>query len=318
MKIVILDGKGLNPGDLSYDCLNPFGEVKVYDKTANQEDAISRIGSAEIVLTNKTPITEAILNACPRIRYIGVLATGYNVVDCAACSKRGIPVTNVPSYGTAAVAQFTMALLLEVCHRIGLHDHSVHQGDWIRSETFCYWLTPQMELAGKTLGIIGYGRIGQTVANLAHAFGMKVLAHSRSKKQDTDFCKFVPLEELLAKSDVISLHCPLTKENEGFINETSIAKMKDGAILINTARGGLIDEMAIATALRSGKLRGAGLDVVTREPMDAATPLLDAPNCVITPHIAWAPVESRQRLLNTVVENIQAFIEGKAVNVVNM
>lgn len=318
MKIVILDGKALNPGDLSYDCIRSFGETTIYDETGSEEEAIRRIGDSEIVLTNKTPITERILSACPNIRYVGVQATGYNVVDCKACANRGIPVTNVPSYGTDAVAQFTMALLLEVCHRVGLHNHSVHQGDWVRSSSFCYWLTPQMELAGKTLGIIGYGRIGQAVAKLAKAFGMNVLAYSRTVKKEASDCEFVSLDELFSRSHVISLHCPLTKDTEKIINETTIQTMKDGAILINTARGGLIDEATVVNALKTGKLRYAALDVVTQEPMAANTPLLSAPNCIITPHIAWAPIESRQRLLNTVVDNIRSFLNGKPENVVNM
>lgn len=318
MKIVVLDGKGLNPGDLSYDCLKQFGGLTVYDKTSSLEETIAHIGSSEIVLTNKTPITEAVLAACPSIRYVGVQATGYNVVDCKACAERGIPVTNVPSYGTAAVAQFTMALLLELCHHIGLHDESVHRGDWIRSDNFCYWLTPQMELAGKTFGIIGYGRIGQAAARLANAFGMQVLAYTRTPKEDSDICRFVPLDQLFAQSDIISLHCPLTSENMKLINGISIQKMKDGVILINTARGGLIDEYAVAEALKKGKLRAAAVDVISKEPMEQENPLLYAPNCLITPHIAWAPIESRQRLLDTVVENIQAFLNGTSINVVNI
>lgn len=318
MKIVILDGKALNPGDLSYDCIKKFGDVTIYDKTNSDAEAIQRIGDCEIVLTNKTPITENILSACPNIRYVGVLATGYNVVDCKACADRGIPVTNVPCYGTTAVAQFTMALLLEVCHQVGLHNQSVQKGDWIHSETFCYWLTPQMELAEKTLGLIGYGRIGHAVAKLAKAFGMEVIAYSRTPKADTDLCRFVSLDEVLKKSDILSLHCPLTKETNQIIQADTIAQMKDGAILINTARGGLIHEGDVASALKSEKLRAAALDVVTEEPMNPNNPLLTAPNCIITPHIAWAPVESRQRLLNTVVENIEAFLSGTPENVVNM
>lgn len=316
MKIVILDGKGANPGDLSYDCIRQLGDLTVYEATGSEAETIAHIADSEIVLTNKTPITQAVLDACPNIRYIGVQATGYNVVDCDACAARGIPVTNVPVYGTAAVAQFTFALLLEVCHQVGLHSSSVHKGDWVHSDAFCYWLTPQMELAGKTLGIIGYGRIGQAVAKLADAFGMKVLAYSRTPKEDT-LCEFVTLDELLAASDVVSLHCPMTEKTAGLINQETIGKMKDGAILINTARGGLLAESAVAEALKSGKLRAAAVDVVSEEPMHAGNPLLTAPNCIITPHIAWAPIESRQRLLNTVVENIQAFLDGNPVNIVN-
>lgn len=315
MKITVLDGYALNPGDLSYDCLKEFGDVTVYPRTDTEAEAIERIGDSEIVLVNKVPVTETLLAACPSIRYIGVQATGYNVVDCEAARKRGIPVTNVPSYGTAAVAQFTMALLLEICHKIGHHDARVHQGAWGSCGSFCFWDTPQMELAGKTMGIIGYGRIGQAVAALAKAFGMKVLAYSRSQRTDAEY---VDLDTLLRNSDVISLHCPLFPETEKMINGNVIPKMKDGAILLNTSRGGLIDETAVAQALKSGKLRAAAVDVVSREPITDDNPLLDAPNCIITPHMAWAPVESRQRLLDCVVENIRGFLNGVPANVVNL
>lgn len=315
MKIVVLDGRGLNPGDLSYACLEEFGSVTVYQHTDTPAQAIARIGSSEIVLVNKVPITREILDACPSIRLICVLATGYNVVDCQACAQRGIPVTNVPAYGTAAVAQFTMALILELCHRVGLHNHSVHQGDWCRSETFCYWLTPQMELAGKTLGIIGYGRIGQAVGALARAFGMEVLAYHPQRNLSGE--PYVELDTLLERSDILSLHCPLFPETQHLINRETIAKMKDGAMLINTARGALVEESALAQALNAGKLRGAAVDVVSQEPMTPDNPLLSCKNCIITPHIAWAPVESRQRLLDCVVENIRSYLAGHPQNVVN-
>ena len=315
MKIVVLDGRGLNPGDLSYACLEEFGSVTVYQHTDTPAQAIARIGSSEIVLVNKVPITREILDACPSIRLICVLATGYNVVDCQACAQRGIPVTNVPAYGTAAVAQFTMALILELCHRVGLHNHSVHQGDWCRSETFCYWLTPQMELAGKTLGIIGYGRIGQAAGALARAFGMEVLAYHPRRNLSGE--PYVELDTLLERSDILSLHCPLFPETQHLINRETIAKMKDGAMLINTARGALVEESALAQALNAGKLRGAAVDVVSQEPMAPDNPLLSCKNCIITPHIAWAPVESRQRLLNCVVENIRSYLAGHPQNVVN-
>lgn len=315
MKIVVLDGRGLNPGDLSYACLEEFGSVTVYQHTDTPAQAIARIGSSEIVLVNKVPITREILDACPSIRLICVLATGYNVVDCQACAQRGIPVTNVPAYGTAAVAQFTMALILELCHRVGLHNHSVHQGDWCRSETFCYWLTPQMELAGKTLGIIGYGRIGQAVGALARAFGMEVLAYH--PRRNLSGKPYVELDTLLERSDILSLHCPLFPETQHLINRETIAKMKDGAMLINTARGALVEESALAQALNAGKLRGAAVDVVSQEPMTPDNPLLPCKNCIITPHIAWAPVESRQRLLDCVVENIRSYLAGHPQNVVN-
>lgn len=319
MKIVILDGYALNPGDLSYDCLRQFGDVTIYDRTDSEAEAIARIGDSEIVLINKVPITETLLAACPGIRLICVQATGYNVVDCDACAKRGIPVTNVPSYGTTAVAQFTIALMLELCHRIELHSQDVHSGGWERADSFCYWLTPQMELAGKTLGIIGFGSIGKAVGRLARAFGMNVLAFNRSQSEEgRQIGTYVDLDTLLARSDIITLHCPLFPETEKIINAGSIGKMKDGAMLINTARGALVDEAALADALNSGKLRGAALDVVSREPIRQDNPLLSCKNCILTPHIAWAPIESRRRLLDTVVENIRAFLNGKPQNVVNM
>ena len=319
MKIVILDGHALNPGDLSYDCISEFGEVTLYQRTETQEEAIERIADNEIVLVNKVPITEAVLAACPNIKLICVQATGYNVVDCEACAKRGIPVTNVPTYGTAAVAQFTIALMLELCHKIGHHDDLVHQGKWCECPTFCFWDTPQMELGGKTLGIIGFGRIGQAVAKLARAFDMKVLAYSRTQyAEGRELAEYVDLDTLLAQSDFVSLHCPLFPETAKLINRETIAKMKDGAILINTSRGGLLDEGDVKDALVSGKLRAAAVDVVSEEPMLRDNPLLTAPNCIITPHMAWAPIESRQRLLDCVVENIRCFLKGTPQNVVNM
>ena len=319
MKIVILDATALNPGDLSYDCINQFGDVTSYDRTDGEALTIERIGDNEIILVNKVPITETVLAACPNIKLICVQATGYNIVDVEACARRGIPVTNVPSYGTAAVAQFTIALMLELCHRIGLHNHSVHQGDWTKSSNFCYWLTPQMELEGKTLGIVGFGRIGQAVGKLAKAFGMHVLAYNRSQcDEGRAIADYVDMDTLFRESDFISLHCPQTAETVNLINRETIAQMKDGAMLINTARGGLVDETALVEALESGKLRGAAVDVVSQEPMKADNPLLTTRKCIITPHIAWAPVESRQRLLDCVVENIRAFLDGKPQNVVNM
>ncbi len=318
MKLVILDGFALNPGDLSYECYRQFGELTVYPRTETEEEAISRIGDSSIVILNKTPITEAILDACPSIQMICVQATGYNVVDCDAARRRGIPVCNVPTYGTAAVAQFTMALLLEICHKIGFHDQLVHQGEWVSSPNFCFWRSHQMELAGKTLGIIGFGRIGRSAAALAKAFGMKILAHSRSQcAEGLALAEYVELDTLLRESDVVSLHCPLFPETEKLINARTIAKMKSGAILLNTSRGGLVDEAALAAALTAGKLRAAAVDVVSSEPMAADNPLLTAPNCIITPHMAWAPIESRQRLLDCTVENIRCFLAGSPQNVVN-
>ncbi len=315
MKIVILDGSTLNTGDLSFDCLNAFGEVTVYPLTDSEEETIRRIGSSQIVLTNKVPITQAVLDACPEIRLICVLATGYNVIDCEACARRNIPVTNVPCYSTDAVAQFTLALMLEICHQIGHHSRRVHQGAWCTSPKFCFWDTPQMELSGKTLGIIGYGRIGQAVGALAKAFGMKVLVYSRTRRENADY---VELDQLLRESDFVTLHCPQTAQTAGLINRDTLARMKEGAILINTARGGLLDESAVAQALETGKLRYAAVDVVSKEPMAPANPLLTAPNCILTPHIAWSPLESRRRLLECVTENIRAFLDGKPQNVVNL
>ena len=317
MKLINLDASALNPGDLSWDVLNQFGQVTLYQKTESEEEAIARIGDHEIVLTNKVPITESLLAACPNIKLICIQATGYNIVDTAACAKRGIPVCNVPDYGTAAVAQFTLALMLELCHRIGLHDTVVHEGKWCRSKTFCFWDTPQMELGGKTLGIIGFGRIGRATAKLAQAFGMQVITTSRTRRENDLGIEYVDMDTLLARSDFVSLHCPLFAENTKMVNAEFISRMKDGAFLINTARGGLLDEQAVADALAAGKLAGAAVDVVTEEPMKTYNPLLACPNCIITPHIAWAPKESRQRLLDCCVENIRAFRRGKPQNVVN-
>lgn len=318
MKIVILDGYALNPGDLSWDCLNRFGDVTVYDRTP-AELIIPRIGDAEIILLNKTPITDKTLAACPSVKLICVLATGYNVVDCDAAKKRGIPVCNVPAYGTAAVAQFTFSLLLELCNAVGHHSDSVHKGDWCRSIDFCYWQTPQMELAGKTMGIIGFGRIGRAVGTIAKALGMRVIAYNRSRCAEGEAIgEYVDLDTLFRQSDIISLHCPMTPQTEGIINASSIAKMKDSAILLNTARGQLVIEEDLAAALAAGKLRGAAVDVVTKEPMEATNPLLNAPNCIITPHMAWSPVESRQRIMDCTVNSIQAYMDGNPVNTVNM
>ena len=317
MKIVILDGHAVNPGDLSWDCFRQFGEVVVYEQTANDQ-AVQRIGDAEIVMTNKTPITEQLLRQCPHVRLICVLATGYNVVDCEAAKQRGIPVCNVPDYGTAAVAQFTFSLLLELCNRVGHHDRVVHAGKWSNQPHFCFWDTPQMELAGKTIGIIGFGRIGRAVGRIAKAMGMEVLAYNRSRNPEGEAIgKYVDLDTLLTRSDIISLHCPLTEENTGFINAATISKTKRGAILLNTARGGLINEADVAQALRAGHLRGFAADVVSQEPINADNPLLTAPNCILTPHMAWAPIEARQRILDCTISSIQGFLAGMPVNTVN-
>ena len=308
MKIVILDGYAENPGDLSWDGFAALGDLTVYDRTP-ADQIISRIGDAEIILTNKTPVTADTLAACPQVRYIGVLATGYNVVDVAAARERGVVVANVPAYGTAAVAQHVFALLLELCHHAGHHNAAVQQGRWTSCPDFCFWDRPLTELAGKTMGIVGYGRIGRSVSGIAQAFGMKVLACSAHGGEGT-----VSLQEVLTQSDVISLHCPLTADNAGMINREAIARMKNGVFIINTARGPLIDETALREALLSGKVRGAAVDVVSTEPIPAGHPLLGLPNCIITPHIAWAPKESRQRLMDVAVENLHSFLLGTPVN----
>lgn len=318
MKIVILDGQALNPGDLSWEHVTQMGETVIYNQTVTPEQAIERIADAEIVITNKTVITEAIIDACPNIKLICVSATGYNNVDGAAARKRNIPVCNVPGYGTTAVAQFTIALLLELCHRIGYHSDLVHEGEWEKCPNFCFWRTPQTELTGKTFGIIGYGSIGRAVAPIAAALGMKVLATSRSRREDpTGIAEIVDLDTLLERSDVISLHCPLFPETEGIICAETIKKMKDGVMILNTARGPLIDENALADALRRGKVKGAAVDVVSREPILGTNPLLTAPNCIITPHMAWTQTEARQRVIDITADNIRAFLDGKSLNVVN-
>lgn len=318
MKIVSLDGAALNPGDLSWSCFEEFGTVTVYPRTLSEADTIAHIGDSEIVLLNKVPITRSVLEACPCVKLICCLATGYNVVDIDAAKERGIPVCNVPAYSTQAVAQFTVGLLLELCHRIGHHDQLVHQGAWSSCPNFCFWDTPQMELAGKNMGIIGFGQIGQAVGRIAAALGMKVLAYSRSRRTEAEaLATYVDLDTLLKESDVVTLHCPLFPETTELINAETIAKMKDGAILLNTSRGGVIHEQAVADALRAGKLRGAAMDVVSSEPMAANNPLLTAPNCMITPHMAWAPIEARQRILDITVQSIRGYLIGAPVNVVN-
>ena len=318
MKIVSLDGEALNPGDLSWDCFRQFGEITVYPRTATAEEVIERLQGVDIVLLNKVPLTDEIMAACPDLKLICVLATGYNVVDCAAAARRGIPVCNVPAYSTNAVAQFTFALLLELCNRVGHHDWTVHQGRWSSCPNFCFWDTPQMELAGKTMGIIGFGRIGQAVGRIARAFGMEVLAYNRSRCPECEaIAAYTDLDDLLRRSDVVSLHLPLTAENTGMVNEAFLSKMKDGAILLNTARGGLINEAALNRALASGKLRGAAADVATVEPIPADSPLLTAPNMILTPHMAWAPLETRQRILDITMDSIHGWLAGTPKNQVN-
>ena len=320
MKIVVLDGYTENPGDLSWEELGKLGELTVYDRTSltDEAEAIARIGDAEIVFTNKTPITRKVLDACPGIRFISLLATGYNCVDYAYAREKGIPVTNVPTYGTASVGQFAIALLLEICHHIGHHDASVHAGNWERCADWCYWDYPLIELAGKTMGIIGFGRIGQTTGRIARAMGMEVLAYdSHPSDAGRAIAEYVDLDALLSRSDVVALHCPLFPETEGIINRETIAKMKDGAILLNNSRGPLVAEQDLADALNAGKLAAAGLDVVSTEPIRGDNPLLNAKNCIITPHISWAPKESRQRIMDCAVSNVKAFLSGSPVNVVN-
>jgi len=318
LKIVVLDGYTLNPGDLSWEGLEELGELTVYDRTP-EDLVVERMKEAEIVFTNKTVITDEILSKCPTVKYIGVLATGYNVVDVEAANKRNITVTNVPAYGTDAVSQFTIGLLLELCHHIGDHWASVKSGEWSRCRDFCYWKYPMIELAGKTMGIIGYGKIGQATAKIARALGMNILAYNRSPIKEEnikDFGRQVSLDELLKESDVISLHCPLFPETRGIINKDTIGRMKDGVLIINTARGPLIVEEDLRDALISGKVAGAAVDVVSVEPIKEDNPLLSAPNIIITPHIAWAARETRQRLMSIVVENLKAFIGGNPVNTI--
>ena len=318
MKIVILDGYTENPGDLSWEGFEKLGDLTVYDRTPADKIA-ERIEGAEAVIINKTPLSAETIAGCPTLKYIGVLATGYNVVDVQAAKDRGIPVCNIPTYGTAAVGQFAIALLLEICHHIGEHSQSVHNGDWESCVDWCYWNYPLIELDGKTMGIIGFGRIGQTTARIAQALGMKVLAYDQyeNKALESDTMKYTTLDDLLAKSDVISLHCPLFESTQGIINKDSIAKMKDGVIILNNSRGPLIVEQDLADALNSGKVAAAGLDVVSTEPIHGDNPLLKAKNCIITPHISWAPKESRQRLMDIAVDNLEKFLAGNPQNVVN-
>lgn len=320
MKIVVLDGYTENPGDLSWDGLAALGELTVYDRTPPEDEAeiVRRIGDAALVFTNKTSVTRRVMDACPQMRFIGVLATGYNTVDIDCAREKGIPVSNVPAYGTASVSQFSIALLLEVCHHIGHHDRTVHEGKWERCVDFCYWDYPLIELEGKTMGIIGFGRIGQQEGKIARALGMEVIAYDLFPNDSgRAIARYVELDELYARADVITLHCNLTAENAGMIDRTSIARMKDGVILINNARGQLINERDLADALNSGKVAAAGLDVVSTEPIRGDNPLLQAKNCIITPHISWGARESRQRIMDCAVENARAFLAGAPQNVVN-
>jgi glycerate dehydrogenase len=318
MKIVILDGYTENPGDLSWEGIGAFGELTVYDRTP-VEEIVQRAKDAQVILTNKTPITSETIERCPGLRYIGVLATGYNVVDCDAAKEHGIVVTNIPTYGTNAVAQFAIGLLLEICHHIGFHSYLVYDGQWEINPDFCFWKYPLIELANKTIGIIGLGRIGQTTAKIASALGMSVIAYDENETEaGKSVAQYVTLNELYSQSDVVVLHCPLFPSTEGMINKESISKMKDGVIIINNSRGQLVVEKDLADALNSGKVFAAGLDVVQTEPILGSNPLLKAKNCIITPHISWASKETRKRLMDIAVNNLKQFIEGVPINVVNL
>ena len=320
MKIVNLDSYALNPGDLDWSPLKELGDCTFYDRTPVNDDneILKRIGDAEIVLTNKTPLDEHVISTAPNLKYIGVTATGYNVIDTEAATKANIPVTNIPTYGTDAVAQFTFALLLEITSHVGLHNQLVHDGRWSSNPDFTFWAKPLMELQGKTLGLIGFGSIAKKVAEIGHTFSMNIIFYNHRPKTDLpNYVKQVSLEELYQQSDIISLHVPQTPETTEMINQEAISQMKDGVILINTARGGLISEKDVADALNDSKIAAAGVDVVQKEPIPADSPLLSAKNCYITPHIAWAPRETRNRLLGIVVDNLQAFLNGEKLNVVN-
>lgn len=312
MKIVVLDGYAANPGDLSWAPLEALGELTVYDRTPADQIA-ARIADAELVLTNKAVLNRELIAGAKKLRYIGVLATGYNVVDVAAAKELGVVVTNIPAYSTDSVAQLVFALLLEICHNVGHHSQAVHAGRWSANADFCFWDTPLIELAGKTMGIVGYGRIGHKVAEIARCFGMNVIAWTRTPRDP----ECVSLDELLARSDVISLHCPLFPETKNLINRDTIAKMKDGVILINTSRGPVVNDADLRAALESGKVYAAGADVSTVEPIPADSPLLGAKNMFLTPHIAWATFEARERLMDIAVKNVEAFLSGAPINTVN-
>lgn len=323
MKIVVLDGYTLNPGDISWEGFQKLGELTVYDRTsydrAHDAQIIARAQDAEAVIVNKTPISGGIIDRLPKLRYIGVLATGYNVVDVAYARGKGIVVTNIPTYGTASVGQMAIALLLEMCNHVGAHSESVKRGEWASSADWCYWNYPLVELDGKTMGIIGYGRIGQTTGRIAQALGMRVLAYDtrQNPSLESGTMRYVELDTLFRESDVIALHCPLFESTKGIINRESIAKMKDGVRIVNNSRGPLIVEEDLARALESGKVGGAALDVVSTEPIRADNPLLQAKNCLLTPHISWAPKESRKRLMDITVKNLENFLKGNVINAVN-
>jgi glycerate dehydrogenase len=323
MKIVVLDGYALNPCDLSWKKIKELGDLEIYDRTS-KDKILERSREADILLTNKTPLKRKTIEALTDLKYIGILATGYNVVDIKAAAENEVIVTNAPDYSTNAVAQFTVALLLEAALHVGEHNRAVKAREWSKSEDFCFWNYPLIELQNKTLGIIGFGSIGQRTAELALAFGMNVITYDRSPTKkienpniETDAVDFLNLNQLYAQSDVISLQCPLTEETSGLINQQSIARMKDGVIIVNTARGGLIVEEDLAAALKSGKIQTAALDVLTSEPPAASNVILNSENTIITPHIAWATKESRQCLMNIVYENIKGYIGGNIINQVN-
>lgn len=318
MKIVVLDSYALNPGDLSWDWLECLGECEIYDRTP-KEKILERAENADIILTNKTPLTRETLSQLKNLKYIALLSTGYNIADIEYAGKMGVPVSNIPSYSTDAVAQLTFSLILEITNGVGIHSASVKSGEWSRCPDFCYWKTPLTELQGKTLGIIGFGKIGQRVADIAEAFKMNILAvsgHETNQSSRKNF-RWVDIDTLSAQSDIITLHCPLTEKTEGLVNGKFIEKCKDGAIIINTSRGPVIDDKALAEALNNGKLGGAGLDVLTTEPPSSDNPLLSAKNCFITPHIAWAGFETRERLMNILRDNVEAFLRGEIKNAVN-
>ena len=319
MKIVVLDGYALNPGDLDWEPLKQFGDFTLYDRTPVDDAAeiLNRIGDADIVFDNKTPLTADIIAKAPNLKYIGLLSTGYDVIDLEAAKQNNVTVTNIPTYGTDAVAQHAFALLLEITNQVGVHDQLVHDGKWATNPDFTFWVKPLVELRGKTIGLIGFGKIGQQVAQIAHAFSMNVIYYNhRPKQAPGDWATQVELADLFAQADIISLHTPLTPQTSEIINRDNIAKMKDGVIIINTARGGLIEESATADALKNGKIFGLGVDVASHEPINPDNPLLTAKNAIITPHIAWAPLETRSRLLGIAANNLQAFVDGKPENTV--
>ncbi len=320
MKIVVLDGYTENPGDLSWEGLETLGDVTVYDRTSYAEDPViaERIGDADVVVINKTPISRETIDSCPNLKLVAVLATGYNVVDCAYAKEKGIPVVNVPAYGTQIVGQYAVGLLLEICSHYAAHDAAVKDGRWEHNVDWCFWDYPMIELYGKTAGIIGLGRIGQSTAGILKAMGMRVLASDKFESEaGRKVAEYVDRDTLFAQSDVIFLHCPLFPDTEGIINRDNIAKMKDGVIIINNSRGQLVVEQDLADALNSGKVYAAGLDVVSTEPIQSDNPLLTAKNTIITPHISWAARAARQRIMDITTDNVKAFMNGAPVNVVN-